>query len=99
MSFLSLHGCWDKKCKNQHFEDHKRFSAVFIKLKYKWLQSRLPYLKKHQTLEILLKGLVNLQKIFFLKSYWFKSLLWEKQNSESPIKKSKLLPSYEDFKI
>ena len=43
-----------KNEKNQHFEENKGFGALFIKFNYRWLQTGLADLKKHQTLEIVL---------------------------------------------
>ena len=44
-----------QKCKNQLFEENKRFSAVFIEFKYRRLQTCLVDLKKkHKKLDILL---------------------------------------------
>ena len=51
-SFLSLYDFWVQKCKNQLFEENKRLSAVYIEFKYRWLQTCLVDLKKHQTLDI-----------------------------------------------
>ena len=49
--FLSLHDFWVKKCKNQFFEENKRYECSFIEFKYRWLQTCLVDLKntKHLT--------------------------------------------------
>ena len=45
---------WFKSAKIKSFKKIRVLSAVFIKLKYRWLKTCLVDLKKHQTLDILL---------------------------------------------
>ena len=44
-SFLSFHDFGVQKCKNQIFEENKGFECSFIEMEYRWLQTRLAYLK------------------------------------------------------
>ena len=51
---LSQHNFWVQKCKNQLFEENKRFECSFIELKFRCLQNPSRRLEKHQTLDFLL---------------------------------------------
>ena len=53
-SYLSLHDFWFKKAKINFLKKLSVLCAVFIEFKYRWLQTCLVDLKKHQTLNILL---------------------------------------------
>ena len=48
--FLSIHDFWFQKCKNQIFEENKRFECSFIKFKYRWLLTCLVDLKNIKNL-------------------------------------------------
>ena len=54
MSFLSLHNFWVQKCKNQRFEENKRFECSFYQIQVQVITNLPSRLEKHQTLDILL---------------------------------------------
>ena len=53
-SFLSLHDFCVQKCKNQLFEENKRFECSFYQIQVQVIANCLVDLKKHKTLDILL---------------------------------------------
>ena len=53
-SFLSLHDFWVQKCKNQIFEEKKRFECSFYQIQVHVIAILPSRLEKHQTLDILL---------------------------------------------
>ena len=53
-SFLTLHDFWVQKCKNQIFEENKRFECSFYRIKVHVIANLPSRLKRHQTLDILL---------------------------------------------
>ena len=54
-SFLSLHDIWVQKCKNQIFEENKRFECNFYQIQVQVIANMPSRLEKRQTLDILLK--------------------------------------------
>ena len=55
-SFIPPHSLGFKNAKINFFEDKEDLSAVFIELKCGWLQIYLTDMKKHKTLEKLLRA-------------------------------------------
>ena len=54
--FYSTSYFWFKNAKINFFEEKRDLSAVFIKLKFGWLQTCLTDMEKHKTLEMLLRA-------------------------------------------
>ena len=52
--FLSLHDFWVQKCKNQLFEEKKRFECSFNRIQVQVIENLPSRPEKHQTLDILL---------------------------------------------
>ena len=52
--FLSLHVFWVKKCKNQIFEENKRFECSVYQIQVQVIVNLPSRLEKHQTLDIVL---------------------------------------------
>ena len=52
--FLSLYGFWVQKCKNQLFEENKRFECSFYRIQEQVIANQPNRLEKHQTVDILL---------------------------------------------
>ena len=53
-SFLSLHDFWVQKCKNQIFEENKRFECRFYQIQVQVVANLPSRLENRQTLDILL---------------------------------------------
>ena len=61
-SFLSLHDFWVQKCKNQLFEENKRFECSFYRNQVQVIVNLPSRLEKYQTLDILL--MTNFSEFF-----------------------------------
>ena len=53
MSFQSQNDFWVQKCKNQLFEENKRFECSFYRIQVQVIANLPRQLEKHQTFDIL----------------------------------------------